>query len=353
VVPVYNAEAHLGRCLDSLRAQTVREIEVIMVDDGSTDSSGEICRRFAATDSRFIHLRQDNRGVSAARNAGLVPATGRYVAFVDADDHVDADYCEQLCRSDAYGQADLLVFGYVMDDGAGSGREYLPEAGILAITDENRLEYFCRRWLSRQQANYVWNKLYRREFLERRGARFPENVSFGEDRHFNYQLLPRLAAVAQVACAPYHYFQHDGSLCRTHARNVNIVKLHLWIYLDIANRWRRSAGALNEVRPVVLLRMLRAAFFYTLRALDDSRRLARQAAEAFSGFSLERELDLRALGRAMAVYAGICGLDWAQQSQLWLFALSLLGGEEGICAWQRLAPEYSALVGGLAAEGNR
>ena len=112
VVPVYNAEPYLRECLDSLFGQTLKEIEIIAVDDGSTDGSGKILDEFAARDRRLKVIHQENAGVSAARNRGIKAARGRYLTFVDADDRIDRQALGYLCFEAERLQTDILLFNY-------------------------------------------------------------------------------------------------------------------------------------------------------------------------------------------------------------------------------------------------
>ena len=110
IVPVYNVEQYLRRCIDSILAQTFGDLELILVDDGSADSSGVICDAYAEKDSRVKVIHQKNSGVSAARNTGLDAAEGEYIAFVDSDDHVDPDYLAALLQT----KADLVICGAIL-----------------------------------------------------------------------------------------------------------------------------------------------------------------------------------------------------------------------------------------------
>ena len=111
IVPVYNVEKYLRRCLDSIIGQTYQNLEILCIDDGSTDSSGEICKQYAAQDERIKVLRQENHGVSAARNKGLDAATGEYIAFVDSDDYIEADMIGRLYQALASAGAECAICG--------------------------------------------------------------------------------------------------------------------------------------------------------------------------------------------------------------------------------------------------
>ena len=113
IVPVFNCEKHLPRCLDSLRNQSLENIEIVLVDDGSTDASSSICDDYADLDARFIVTHQENVGVSAARNNGICLAHGKYIMFVDSDDYVETDFCRTPYELAESNNAEIVVFQYV------------------------------------------------------------------------------------------------------------------------------------------------------------------------------------------------------------------------------------------------
>ena len=112
IVPVYNVESYLRKCLDSIIAQTYKNIEIVVVNDGSTDASGEICKEFSEMDHRIIYIEQENAGISAARNTGLNNMSGNYVTFVDSDDWIESNYVETLYKKITEYQADIAVGNY-------------------------------------------------------------------------------------------------------------------------------------------------------------------------------------------------------------------------------------------------
>ena len=129
LVPVFNVERFLPRCLDSLAAQSLPGIEILLIDDGSTDASGRICEEYAARDARFRVIHQENRGLSAVRNRSLEEAAGEYLMFVDADDWVEPDFCETPWRCAVEQDADVVFFRYRRTKENG---EILPLAGKKA-----------------------------------------------------------------------------------------------------------------------------------------------------------------------------------------------------------------------------
>lgn len=207
IVPVYNAEAYLRRCLESILAQTHENFELILVDDGSRDQSGAICDEYARRDSRVTVVHQENGGPSSARNAGLDLAAGDWVTFVDSDDYIDADLCEYLLSLAEKHGADIVQCA-AMEEGSHGVRVLGPQEDILL---KNGLKSLVGpHWHAYGNAN--WSKLYRREVLG--GARFDERCCIGEDLHFNFQALENAGVIVLGTAPKYHYVLTEGSLFR-------------------------------------------------------------------------------------------------------------------------------------------
>lgn len=182
IIPVYNAEKTLCRCVDSLLAEQYSNVEIILVNDGSTDRSGEICQAYADKEKNIRYIGKENGGVSTARNAGLDIATGEYVLFVDSDDYVAQDYFSTIDSICGETPADLIQFSYRDDSGnhdldAIYSPMYVQTRNLLMpkITDA-----ICKKTI-----NGPVTKLYKREIIEQHHLRFPVGVSVGEDRVFN------------------------------------------------------------------------------------------------------------------------------------------------------------------------
>lgn len=173
IVPVYNSEKTLSRCVKSLQAQTETELEILLVDDGSTDGSGDLCDAFAQADKRIQVIHKENNGVSSARNAGIRKAQGDYVQFVDSDDYVDPAYCRSMREALEQGGGRLAVCGY-HHHYVGADVEKLP------VREMDLLDLYGGGFL-----NMPWNKLFLREGL----GLFPEDLSLGEDLLFNLEYL--------------------------------------------------------------------------------------------------------------------------------------------------------------------
>lgn len=204
IVPVYNAEKTLDRCVAALVGQTYRNLEIILVNDGSKDGSLEICRRFAAEDSRIRVIDKPNGGVSSARNAGLDAAGGEFVMFCDSDDWAEPDWCKTL-RS-AYRPEMLVMCGYFIE----GEQTVLPHE--IKAKEENELyskSDFCA--LSSSGFNVPWNKIYLRSILEDKKIRFDCRIKNGEDYLFNVQYLSAVAGdIHFLNRSVFHYVWPTG-----------------------------------------------------------------------------------------------------------------------------------------------
>lgn len=226
IIPVYNASLYLSRCLESLCKQTYPYLEIVCVNDGSTDDSGAILDDCAARDSRVKVIHQTNAGVSAARNAGLNAATGELVAFVDADDWMESDAYEKVVRA-MTGDVDVICIGSSVD-------------GELPPGYRSALEYHLKmercgpvRLNAKIRANMggeIWNKIFRRKHIEKYGLRFPVGLSYGEDKVFtcSYAFIAQKAYFIEEPL--YHYQQHAQSAMAHYAeqKNQDIMARHVF-----------------------------------------------------------------------------------------------------------------------------
>lgn len=204
IIPIYNSEKYLRRCLDSLLAQTFTGWEMVLVDDGSTDSSGEICREYAASDNRIQYFRKDNGGPSSARNYGLQKVSGEWLFFVDSDDFCEPDLLEAAYKAVVQSKADMTVFGYLEIHDTWTGQFHY---GRDAVIDS--MEFLRALLLSDDLGNYIMNKLYRRKLFEQ--IYFPEGEIF-EDISTLYKVVMRSERIAVIDRCMYHYFKHTGSV---------------------------------------------------------------------------------------------------------------------------------------------
>ena len=208
VVPIYNVEAYLRPCLDSLMGQTYEKLELLLIDDGSTDQSGAICDDYARRDSRVKVIHKGNSGVSAARNTGIEIASGKYLIFVDADDGVHPQLVELYMahrRSGGTLLCDLTL------DQEEQKREYATAEMVHTETVKRGsfMELFFRDYI-----NAPFNKFYVTDILKKYEVRFPDGKSLGEDLPFNLEYFRHAPEDFCILHAPLYYYREnrDGSL---------------------------------------------------------------------------------------------------------------------------------------------
>ena len=218
IIPVYNADRYLSRCLDSVITQTFKDIEIIAIDDGSTDESINVLESYAIKDGRIKIRRTENRGVYYARKTGLSMACGKYVAFVDSDDYVEPDYIE--CMYSEIGDADLVSTKYYVGTKSGSeherGDDFLP--GIIKNLKNNdsimkRLLFDKERHEFRPFSVVLWNKLYLKDLFIRI---YDEELDMHiyEDMVLLYRYLARCNDIIISNYAGYHYCYNISSLTK-------------------------------------------------------------------------------------------------------------------------------------------
>ena len=225
IVPVYNVASFLSACLDSILQQTGFELEVILVDDGSSDRSGVICDEYGRRDSRVHVLHLPNGGVSNARNTGIAHATGEFIAFVDSDDTL-APNAYQVCADylSEHAETDCLIFGYTVIKN-GRVKPIIPHAGNYA---KEAFGSAYTELLLSFLINSPVNKIYRKDVLISGGAVFPLEMALGEDLLFNNRYLMHCQQISVLDRALYNYFHRDnGSLTtRYHADLFNVYCRH-------------------------------------------------------------------------------------------------------------------------------
>ena len=189
IVPVYNVERYLRRCVDSILHQTYQDLEVLLVDDGSTDASGAICDEYAAREERVTAVHQKNGGLSAARNTGLERAKGTYLCFVDSDDFLDSRMLETLCRDLQEQNADVAVVGFRMFE---REEELAPAELTVPVQCMTGREAIRSTLVSDELGDFAWNKLYKRELF--RDIRYPLGRMM-EDQGTTYRIFQQCSKV--------------------------------------------------------------------------------------------------------------------------------------------------------------
>lgn len=227
IVPVYNVETYIKQCVSSLLNQTYRNIEVILINDGSTDESGIICDEFAAFDSRIVVIHKNNEGVSAARNIGIENATGDYLCFVDSDDWVDIDYVQKVATTLRLEQPDILLNNYILNYNNGRSVENyelqkeccLSSEEALYATIDNRFV----KWNA--VATFYAKRIYKE-------VTFDKNICYGEDLLYKFEVIKKVSGkIYYLPMAKYHYRVRSGSACSSYPLSKKIDDLRVLEYI--------------------------------------------------------------------------------------------------------------------------
>lgn len=208
IIPVYNAESYLSQCLDSIINQTYKNLEIILINSASTDSSGIICDAYAA---KYNHIRVYHSkisGVSIARNIGLKHATGKFIAFVDSDDYISPNMYESLYYAINETNVDIVVCGFYRDI-QGIQHKINNESeisnGILSTAD--LLRYALDRSNHEAFCIYLWNKLYKADIIQKNNIRFDEKINYGEDTLFYVELVIKSKAIGTYLNKPLCFYR--------------------------------------------------------------------------------------------------------------------------------------------------
>lgn len=215
IVPVYNAEKYLQKCLDSILEQTYQNLEIIIINDGSTDNSGQICQEYEKKDARIIYIEKENSGVSNTRNAGMDRMTGTYVTFVDSDDWVEPNYVNFLYEKVIEHQADIVVGNYTSFNEANSVFYFHTSADYYEKVYDNKSIIPClydSKELLKSALIVPWGKIYKKEIID--NFCFPID-RIGEDALFNLKVLLDSKKVVYVNKSAYIYRVREGSLSNT------------------------------------------------------------------------------------------------------------------------------------------
>ncbi len=232
IVPVYNVAPYLKRCVDSLQNQTYRDLEIILVDDGSTDNSGQLCDEFASTDNRIRVIHKENGGLSDARNAGIKVAEGEYIGFLDSDDWVDTHMYEDMIRAALQYQAPLVITGMsrIYENGY-RNNQFILEHEVVLSGDAIVSQYLKQGMFSTS----VCDKLFRRDLLEHRC--FPVGKLY-EDAPVLFDVLCSIHKAVVLGKPHYCYFQRADSIC---GQKFSDKKMdHLYFSQDIRNRVKKD-----------------------------------------------------------------------------------------------------------------
>lgn len=206
IIPIYNVEKYLDKCVDSIINQTYKNLEIILVDDGSPDNCPKMCDDYAKKDSRIKVVHKENGGLSDARNAGMEVATGEYVSFIDSDDYISLDFYETLLETIVDNDSDIVECGVVKFYEDNSFDEYSDDLKVTNYDTLDGLEGLINENPFKQ---HVWNKLYKSSVA----LDIPYAVGkLNEDEFWTYQVFGKAKKVTRINQTMYYYFQRNGSI---------------------------------------------------------------------------------------------------------------------------------------------
>lgn len=297
IIPVYNKETYIKASLRSVLDQSFRDLEVIAVNDGSTDGSLRLLMEAAAADDRIRVVDIPNGGVSNARNVGLAHAAGRWIQFLDADDLLEPDYLARAMAELEANPADILFSGFTMVDG---GMNPIREISLSETGMKDQRE-LCRCFARYQYDNgffgYISNKLFSRSLWERSGAAFPVGTTLAEDLDFYVRMYPAAERALFWNGRSFRYLQTDENY--TNRSRIDYYS-QIGIHLDI-RRWFLASGMYPEYKKLMDRKVAQYAYFILFHDNEDGRDLA-------DGFSF-----LRSSGEIMACIDPACGTGFERR----------------------------------------
>lgn len=245
IVPIYNIDQYVGFCIESLIKQTYKNLEIILVDDGSTDRSSAICDLYASKDNRIKVIHKENGGLVSARKAGVAMATGAFIGHVDGDDWVEPDFYEALHRAAVKAGADVVCAGFSRD--LFSQRVKCVNSVLDGIYEGNGLEKLYEQMLTCDDqftigvTTYVWNKLFKAEIAKIAQKNVDERITIGEDAAVTYPALLMAKRVYICDNSSYHYRQREGSMLKLQSRFHSEVNKIKFMYRYLLSEFEKNS----------------------------------------------------------------------------------------------------------------
>lgn len=247
LVPVYNVEKYLAQCLDSIINQTLKDIEIICVNDGSTDSSLKILEKYTQKDPRIKIINKENGGLPSARNAGLDAATGEYVSFIDSDDYIQPQMMAVLYRNARRTKAEIVICGANVFPETPHADDWL----YSALSPQEKFYEKCSDELLFENPAtrpFIWRIFVKRTLIEREHLRLNESIQIGEDNAFQFRIYPKANGISVIPDKLYNYrwFREDSMMNTVVYKDVNKKTLsHIKMVLHVAEEWEKS-GDMDE-----------------------------------------------------------------------------------------------------------
>ena len=273
IVAAYNIQDYIVKCLESIANQTYKNLEVIIVDDGSTDNTGKLADEFAENDNRFTVIHKENGGVSSARNRGIDAASGDFIGFVDGDDTIEDDMYEMLVNNAIKYDADISHCGYkLIENGKeilmhGTGKIVIQDRkkGILDLMDGSLIE------------PGIWNKIFKKEIVGY--IRLDENLKINEDLYFNILLFNQSNKSVFEDKAKYNYMKRDNSATTSNINNIRKIKDPLKVYQMIVDLYENDIEIYPYAKKMQIGRNINIYNLLTLEKKIEFKKLKKQIRE--------------------------------------------------------------------------
>lgn len=233
IVPVYNAERYIDKCIESIIEQTYKNIEVILIDDGSTDNSKKNIEKYMIEDERLKYFYQDNSGPSVARNRGISEANGKFIIFIDSDDWIDPNMFKEMLDEMNNKKCDLVLCDFVLETEEKSiYNKIMQEHDINVVGLKKRL-------INGETINSQCHRVYRKDIIVNNNLKFNEKLKVGEDQIFNMEYINHINNVSYIEKGFYHYRMVSGSTCRkVHENQLMMLEYQQSIRNNIINMWK-------------------------------------------------------------------------------------------------------------------
>lgn len=264
IIPCYNAQSTITKCLDSVIKQSYQNLEIIIINDGSTDETLDILKKYQERDSRIVLINQENSGVSKARNEGIKWATGDYICFIDSDDWVENDYCSILYQAISENKADISIAEAFYEDENGNpvGKQHNSDNSNSIFDKKTALKLLLEDKIIQ---SHPWAKLYKSELLK--NISFPENLEAFEDYFTMFRVFNSSEMVVKVNEKIYHYVQFADSL----SHNLTPKRAyHFFLALMEAYSFLDSQNVDSSFRKSIVKNILKKSFMVLKRILRNT-----------------------------------------------------------------------------------
>ncbi len=259
LVPIYRIDRYLGICIESLLNQTYKNLEIILVDDGSSDRCPEICDLYASKDSRIKVIHKPNGGLVSARKAGLQAATGKYIGYVDGDDWVGPGFYHSLYSSLHESDADVVIAGFSRD--LFTSTKNILNAIPSGVYEGERLDDIKKKMIADGAfyrhgiTTYLWNKLFKREIIEQYQMSMDERITIGEDAATTYPAIMASKKIVITDNCAYHYRQREDSMLKTATNHNNeyLKVMYLHDYMkNLLKEWPEQYELFRQTEDLIL-----------------------------------------------------------------------------------------------------